>query len=622
MAKTIRLTMAQALVKFLDNQYFESDGVENKFVNGMFGIFGHGCVTGVGEALEFEDHNLTFYQGKNEQSMALAAVAYAKQKKRKEIIPCLTSVGPGALNMVTACGCATANRIPLLCLPGDTFACRQPDPVLQQAEIFSSIGSTVNDAFAAVTHYFDRINRPEQLMSAAINAMRVLTDPVDTGAVCLAIPQDVESEAYDYPEYFFRKRVWHNDRRALTDEQVARAVEIIKSSKRPFMVCGGGVVYSEAGDAFREFAEKHHIPFGETQAGKSSVAWDHPYNMGGMGVTGTKSANVIARQADLIFGIGTRFSDFTTSSKWLFQNPDVKFLNLNVAPFDAYKMDGEGILGDARTGLQQISAALGDWKADIDDEIKAAKAEWTAIVDELQKNENPNGLSQVRAIAEINNFMRDHDIVVCAAGSMPGDLQRMWRPGKPGTYHVEYGFSNMGYDLNGALGVKMAVSDDDEVYAMVGDGGYLMLNAEVHTMVQDNQKVNIMVLDNQGWGCIEDLQNEHGGNSYGTVFLSRKNKGDKKLEGERIMVDFAKNGESLGCKGYTCTTVEELRAALKDARENQTRPCLFDIKVVPKTMTQGYESWWRVGVAEVSKSEAVLEARKELEKYIAEARAY
>ncbi|MGI6076810.1 MAG: 3D-(3,5/4)-trihydroxycyclohexane-1,2-dione acylhydrolase (decyclizing) [Fastidiosipilaceae bacterium] len=622
MTKTIRLTMAQALLKFLDNQYFESDGVENKFVNGMFGIFGHGCVTGVGEALEYEDHNLTFYQGKNEQSMALAAVGFAKQKKRKEIIPCLSSVGPGAINMVTACGCATANRIPLLVLPGDTFATRQPDPVLQQAEIFSSVGTTVNDAFRAVTHYFDRINRPEQLMTAAINAMRVLTDPVDTGAVCLALPQDVESEAYDYPEYFFRKRVWHNDRRYLTQAQVDRAVEVIKASKKPFMVLGGGVVYSEAGEAFKAFAERHNIPFGETQAGKGTVAWDHEYNLGGVGVTGTKAANLIARDADLIFGVGTRFSDFTTSSKWLYQNPDVRFLTLNVAPFDAFKMDAEGILGDARCGLEQISETLGDWKADYGDEIAERKAEWNAIVDSFYEEEHADGLSQRRAVAEINKFMTDDDIVVCAAGSLPGDLQRMWRPGKPGTYHVEYGFSNMGYDLNGALGVKLAAEENQDVYAMVGDGGYIMLNAEIHTMVQEQAKVNIMVLDNQGWGCIEDLQNEHGGNSYGTVFLSRNKPGDQALLGERMMVDFAKNGESLGCKGYTCTTVEELRVALQDSRDNQTGPCVFDVKVVPKTMTQGYNSWWRVGVAEVSKSPEVREARKVLDKYVSEARVY
>lgn len=622
MAETIRLTMAQALVKFLDNQYFESDGVENKFVNGMFGIFGHGCVTGVGEALEYEDHSLTFYQGKNEQSMALAAMAFAKQKKRKEIIPCLTSIGPGAMNMVTACGCATANRIPLLVLPGDTFACRQPDPVLQQAEIFSSVGTTVNDAFRAVTHYFDRINRPEQLMSAAINAMRVLTDPADTGAVCLAIPQDVEAEAYDYPAYFFRKRVWHNDRRALTEDQVKRAVEIIRTSKKPFMICGGGVVYSEAGEAFRDFAERHNIPFGETQAGKGTVAWNHAYNLGGVGVTGTKAANVIAREADLVFGIGTRFSDFTTSSKWLYQHPGVQFLTLNVAPFDAFKMDAIGILGDARTGLEQISAALGDWKAGYTDEISAAKAEWDAIVDAAAEETHTEGLSQVRAVMEINRFMGADDVVVCAAGSLPGDLQRLWRPGNPGSYHVEYGFSNMGYDLNGALGAKMAVGDDREVYAMVGDGGYIMLNAEIHTMVQDRRKVNIMVFDNQGWGCIENLQNGHGGNSYGTVFLDRKNKGDKKLEGDRMMVDFAMNGESLGCKGYHCSTVEELRNALQDARDNQDRPCVFDIKVVPGTMSPGYESWWRVGVAAVSRSAEVRAARTELDKYVSEVRVY
>ena len=388
------------------------------------------------------------------------------------------------------------------------------------------------------------------------------------------------------------------------------------------MVLGGGVVYSEAGEAFKAFAERHNIPFGETQAGKGTVAWDHEYKLGGVGVTGTKAANLIARDADLIFGVGTRFSDFTTSSKWLYQNPDVRFLTLNVAPFDAFKMDAEGILGDARCGLEQISETLGDWKADYGDEIAERKAEWNAIVDSFYEEEHADGLSQRRAVAEINKFMTDDDIVVCAAGSLPGDLQRMWRPGKPGTYHVEYGFSNMGYDLNGALGVKLAAEENQDVYAMVGDGGYIMLNAEIHTMVQEQAKVNIMVLDNQGWGCIEDLQNEHGGNSYGTVFLSRNKPGDQALLGERMMVDFAKNGESLGCKGYTCTTVEELRVALQDSRDNQTGPCVFDVKVVPKTMTQGYNSWWRVGVAEVSKSPEVREARKVLDKYVSEARVY
>lgn len=619
MSERIRLTMAQALLRFLDNQYVEQDGVENKFVKGIFGIFGHGCVTGVGEALEFCEHGLRFYQGKNEQAMALAAMAFAKQKKRKEIIPCVSSIGPGATNMVTAAACATANRIPLLLLPGDTFACRQPDPVLQQAEIFSSVGATVNDAFKAVCHYFDRINRPEQLMSAAINAMRVLTDPADTGAVCLAMPQDVEAEAYDYPAYFFAKRVWHLDRRALSAAQVERGLERIRAAKRPLLVLGGGVKYSEAGEAFRRFAERHGIPFGETQAGKGLIAWDHPYNLGGIGVTGTSAANHIGAKADLVIGVGTRFSDFTTSSKWLFQNPDVRFLTLNICPFDAYKMDAEALIGDARAGLEALDAALGDWRADLDAEIAAEKAAWDAEVERLGHLMPDEGLSQTTAVYAINAFMRPQDIVVCAAGSLPGDLQRMWRPGDSESYHVEYGYSNMGYDLNGALGAKMA-RPESEVFAMVGDGGYLMLNSEVYTAVQENLKINICLFDNYGWGCIENLQNSHGGNSYGTQFTSRDPQRGT-LTAPHKPVDFAMNAESLGCKAYRVRTLAELQAALEDSR-SQTLPVLFDIKVLPGSMSDGYASWWRVGVAEVSEGEAVRAAYKDSRAHIAQTRDY
>jgi len=619
MTKRIRLTMAQALLTFLDNQYVEQDGVETKFVNGIFGIFGHGCVTGVGEALEFMEHNLKFYQGKNEQGMALAAMAYAKQMNRKSIIACVSSIGPGATNMVTAAACASANRIPLLVIPGDTFACRQPDPVLQQVEIFSSLGTTVNDAFKAVCRYFDRLTRPEQLMSAAMNAMRVLTDPADTGAVCLALPQDVEAEAYDYPEYFFARRVWHMDRRPLTVSQMQRAVELIKSSKKPMLVCGGGVRYSGAEKVFAEFAEKHNIPFGETQAGKGMVAWDHKMNLGGLGVTGTSAANKIGSGTDLVIGVGTRFSDFTTGSKWIFQNPDVKFLSLNICPFDAYKMNGEAIIGDARDGLAAIDAALDGYKTGYIDEFSKAKKEWDDTVDELYKEEVPDGLSQVLVVGEINKFARAQDIVVCAAGSLPGDLQRVWRPGNPGSYHVEYGYSNMGYDLNGALGVKIA-SPESEVFAMVGDGGYLMLNSEVYTMVQEHLKVNICLFDNQGWGCIENLQNANGGHSFGTVFTSRDQKTGR-LTAPNIPVDFAMNAESLGCKGYRISTLQELRDALEDSKKANV-PVLFDIKVVPGSMTHGYESWWRVGIAEVSNSASVEDACKKMHDHIDQARDY
>ncbi len=611
--KRERLTMSQALVKFLDNQYVEFDGVETKFVSGIFGIFGHGCVVGVGQALEQGGHNLRFYQGKNEQNMALAAVAYAKQMDRRAIIPCVSSIGPGATNMVTACGCATANRIPLLVLPGDTFACRQPDPVLQQAEFFDNYGRTVTDAFRGVCHYFDRIERPEQLMTACINAMRVLTDPADTGAVCLAMPQDVEGEAYDYPEHFLQKRVWHIDRRPIALTQLERAVKLIKSAKKPIIVCGGGVRYSAAEEELLRLAVAHNIPITETQAGKGIIDWKHPLNLGGIGVTGGKAANVIARDADLIIGVGTRFTDFTTSSKWLF-NENRKVLGINICPFDAYKMDAEAVTADAREAIVAIDEALGDYKTAYAGEIAAAKTEWDAIVDEFYTKELDGGLSQTRALGIINEFMAESDIALGSAGSLPGDMQRLFRPGSRGTYHMEYGYSNMGYEINGALGAKLA-QPDREVYTFCGDGSFLMGHSELYTSLQEGLKINVCVFDNLGWGCIENLQNNQGTDTFGTVFRAR-NPVTGMLDGEDMTVDFAKIAEGYGAKGYSIHNSEELKAALEDAKK-QTKSVVFDIKVMPKTMTPGFESWWRVGVAEVSKSATVAAAYKDMQENIA-----
>lgn len=606
--------MSQALVKFLDNQYIECDGVETKFVNGIFGIFGHGCVVGVGQALEQGGHNLKFYQGKNEQNMALAAVAYAKQMDRKAIIPCVSSIGPGATNMVTACGCATANRIPLLVLPGDTFACRQPDPVLQQAEFFDNYGRTVTDAFKGVCHYFDRISRPEQLMTACLNAMRVLTDPADTGAVCLAMPQDVEGEAYDYPEHFLAKRVWHMDRRPISASQLERATKLIKSAKKPIIVCGGGVRYSEAEKELQEFAEKYNIPIGETQAGKGIIDWKHPLNLGGIGVTGGKAANVIARDADLVIGVGTRFSDFTTSSKWLF-NENRKVLGINVCPFDAYKMDAEAIIADAKEAIMALIQSCDGYKSVYTDEIAKAKAEWDAIVDEYYSTELEGGLNQTLALGIINEFMDDDAIALGSAGSLPGDMQRLFRPKDRGTYHMEYGYSNMGYEVNGALGAKLA-KPKSEVYTFCGDGSFLMGHSELYTALQEGLKINVCLFDNMGWGCIENLQNNQGTDTFGTIFRAR-NPVTGMLDGAEIDPDFAKIAEGYGAKGYTCRTSDELRAALEDAKK-QTVSCLFDIKVLPKTMTPGFESWWRVGVAEVSKSETVAAAYEDMQAHIKE----
>lgn len=608
-----RLTMSQALVKFLDNQYIEIDGVETKFVSGMFGIFGHGCVVGVGQALEQGGHNLKFYQGKNEQNMALAAVAYAKQMDRKAIIPCVSSIGPGATNMVTACGCATANRIPLLVLPGDTFACRQPDPVLQQAEFFDNYGRTVTDAFKGVCHYFDRIIRPEQLMTACLNAMRVLTDPADTGAVCLAMPQDVEGEAYDYPEHFLQKRVWHIDRRPISRSQLDRAVELIKSAKKPIIICGGGVRYSGAEKELLTLAEQCNIPITETQAGKGLISWKHPLNLGGIGVTGGKAANVIGRDADLVIGVGTRFSDFTTSSKWLF-NENRKVLGINICPFDAYKMDAEAIIADAREAVSAISAELKGYKTAYTTEIESAKTEWDAIVDDYYSKELEGGLNQTLALGIINEFMGEEDIALGSAGSLPGDMQRLFRAKARGTYHMEYGYSNMGYEVNGALGAKLA-KPDAEVYTFCGDGSFLMGHSELYTALQEGLKINVCLFDNLGWGCIENLQNNQGTETFGTVFRARNPKTGM-LDGAEMNVDFAKIAEGYGAKGYTCRTSDELRAALEDAKK-QTKACVFDIKVLPKTMTPGFESWWRVGVAEVSKSETVAAAYKDMQENIA-----
>ena len=615
--KTIKLTMAQALVRFLDQQYVELDGVEHKFVNNIFGVFGHGCVVGVGQALQQGGHSIRFLQGKNEQNMALAATAFAKQKNRLEIIPCVSSIGPGAMNMVTAAGCATANRIPLLLLPGDTFACRQPDPVLQQAEFFNSFGQTVTDAFRGVCHYFDRIERPEQLMTAAIHALRVLTDPADTGAVCLAMPQDVEGEAYDYPASFFRKRVWHQDRRMPTPAQVERAAALLRAAKRPLVIAGGGVRYSYAHDALKAFCESTGIPFAETQAGKSVLPWNHPLNLGGIGVTGGKAANVIGRDADVILAVGTRLSDFTTSSKWLFRE-DARFITLNICPFDTVKMDAEPLLCDAREGLSALTEALRGYRYENGAAAEAAIKEWNAIVDSWYAAPG-HPLSQTRALGIINEFMKPGDVAVGSAGSLPGDMQRLFRPTGRDCYHMEYGFSNMGYEPNGALGVKLACPDS-EVYTFFGDGTYLMAHSELVTCVQERLRVHFCLFDNSGWGCIENLQNNQGSDTFGTVFRFR-NPETGELDGSILPLDFAKSAEGYGLKTYSIHTEEELKAALADAL-TQPLPVLYDIKVDPHSMTPGYESWWRVGVAEVSTQPRVQAAYEDLTAHISETRKY
>ncbi|HHW31748.1 MAG TPA: 3D-(3,5/4)-trihydroxycyclohexane-1,2-dione acylhydrolase (decyclizing) [Clostridiaceae bacterium] len=643
--KTIRLTMAQALVKFLDNQYIEFDGVESKFVKGVFILFGHGNVLGIGQALEQDSGGLVVHQGRNEQGMAHAAIGFAKQNHRRQIYACTSSVGPGAANMVTAAATATANRIPVLFLPGDTYASRQPDPVLQQIEHFHNLNITTNDAFKAVSKYWDRINRPEQLMTAMINAMRVLTDPADTGAVTIALPQDVQGEAYDYPVDFFRKRVHRIERRLPTKEMIKDAVELIKTKKKPILICGGGVRYSEAAEVFKTFAEKFNIPFGETQAGKSAIAWNHYLNLGGIGTTGNYAANMIARQADLVIGVGTRYTDFTTSSKWLFQNPDVDFININVAEFDAYKLDAVKIVADAKAGLEALMERLDEigYKSEYSTEIEEAKNKWAAELERLFTLKYTGNdfkpevaghidhvlgefakltgscLTQTRVLGILDEMLDEDSIVVGSSGSLPGDMQRMWRSKKPNTYHMEYGYSCMGYEVNAALGVKLA-RPESEVYSLVGDGSYMMLHSELPTSIQEGKKINVILFDNISFGCINNLQMGHGMGNFGTEFRYR-NPETGKLDGDLMVIDFAKNAESYGCKTYKVRTEEELRAALEDAKK-QTVSTLLDIKVLPKTMTHDYESWWRVGNAEVAEKENIIKANQKMKEELSKARKY
>ena len=610
--KTIRLTMAQALLRFLDNQYLEADGVEHKFVAGVFGIFGHGNVVGLGEALAEGGTGLTYYQGHNEQGMAHAAIGFAKQSRRRRIMAVTSSIGPGALNMVTAAGTATVNRIPLLLLPGDTFACRQPDPVLQQVEQFGDLTVTANDAFKPVSRYWDRISRPEQLMSAGLNAMRVLTDPAETGAVTLALPQDVQGEAYDYPLEFLERRVHHLLRRPPTAGEVERAAALLQASRRPLVICGGGVRYSEAGRALAAFCEKLHLPFAETQAGKGVLRWDHPCNLGGIGVTGGLAANRLAREADLVIGVGTRFGDFTTASKWLFQEPGVKFLAINPNPFDAAKLNAHAVVADAREALAALTRTLvkAGYTSAWGERIEGARAGWRAEVDRLYSEEDPQGLSQVRCLGELNEKLLPKDaVVVAASGSLPGDLQRVWRPRAEDSYHMEYGFSCMGYEIAAALGAKMA-DPTRQVFALVGDGSYVMLHSELLTSLMEGLPIHVVVFDNHGFQCIDNLQVSQGIRKFGNDWRYR-DKATGGLTGEVLPIDFAKHGESLGARGYSVTGLEGLRRAVRGALRSE-RSTVIDVKVTMKSMTGGYESWWRVGTAEVSANPKVEEAARRM----------
>ncbi len=639
--KTVRLTMAQALVRFLENQYIAYDDAEHPFVEGVIMLPGHGNVVGLGQALRQETRRLKVWQGKNEQGMAHTAVAFAKQMKRKKIIAVTSSVGPGAANMVTAAATATANNIPVLILPGDVYACRQPDPVLQQIEQTYDLSLSTNDAFRPVCRYWDRIVRPEQLMSALLSAFRVLTDPANTGAVCLAIPQDVEGEAYDYPESFFKKRVHRLARRLPEAEALREAAEVIRKAQKPLLICGGGVRYSEAHEEFRTFAEKTGIPFAETQAGKSAVLYDHPLNLGGIGVTGCSAANEIAREADVVIGVGTRYTDFTTASKWLFRE-DAKFVNINVSEFQALKLEAVPVVADAKRALPALMSALDGYRPSYTDEIKTARDRWFKELDRLHRiaygagyvpevNDANAGsadrfakdldasLTQTAVLGCINFEIAPEDVVIGSAGSLPGDMQRMWCARGEDTYNMEYGYSCMGYEISGALGVKYAIGDRD-VYAMVGDGSFLMLHSELLTAVQEHQKINVCLFNNASFGCINNLQVGHGNDTLCTELRFRGEDGEH--SGSFMPVDFAKIAEGYGCRAFTVRSLEELRAAMAEAKKIEGVPVLFDIRVLPKSMTDGYGSWWRVGDTEVSENPRNLVAYEEHLAHMKQARAY
>lgn len=643
--QTVKLTVAQALIRFLDNQYLEVDGKEIKFVKGIAAIFGHGNVLGIGQALAQNAGGLTLYQGRNEQGMAHLAIGFAKQHKRQQIIACTSSVGPGAANMITAAATATANRIPLLLLPGDVFATRQPDPVLQQIEQPYDLSISTNDAFKAVSKYWDRVQRPEQLMTACINAMRVLTDPAETGAVTLALPQDVQAESYDFPISFLQKRVHRLERTLPTAAMLADAVNLISLAKKPLIICGGGVRYSQAGRSLQFFAEKWGIPFAETQAGRSAVISSHPLNVGGVGETGCLAANRLAKEADLIIGIGTRYTDFTTSSKWLFQNPTVRFLNINIARFDSYKLDGVQVTADAKQTLDLLLDQIPiGYQTEWGNQIEQAKADLTEELARLQAvryNENftpevddqldrqtvypefigltQSCLAQSQVLGVINQVIDSNAVIVAAAGSLPGDLQRTWQTTSEDSYHLEYGYSCMGYEVSAAVGVKIA-QPEREVYALVGDGSYLMAHSELITSIQEQKKINVLLFDNMANGCINNLQIGNGMESFGTEFRFRDHTTNQ-LSGGLIPVDFAMNAAAYGCKTYKVTNEEELRYALADAKK-QSVSTLIDIKVLPKTMAHGYGCWWHVGVAEVSESEKIQQARQRSEQNLALARKY
>ncbi len=605
--KTKRLTMAQAIILFLKNQYAERDGRAQPFFAGVWGIFGHGNVAGIGQALQ-QNPDFRYYLVRNEQAAVHLAAAFAKMNNRLRAFACTSSICPGATNMVTGAAMATINRLPVLLLPGDIFARRNVAPVLQQLEQPYSQDISVNDAFKPVSRYWDRLNRPEQIITALPEALLVLTSPADTCAVPLALPQDVQAQAYDYPAALFDERVWHIPRARPDAAQVRRAVEMVRASKQPLIVAGGGVMYSEANDALQKFAEQCGIPVGETMAGKGALRYDHPLSLGAIGVTGTFAANILAREADLVIGIGTRYSDFTTASKTAFQNPAVRFINLNVAEFDAHKHAGVALTGDARATLEELSAAVGDYHTSAEYTARAAalNQQWDAEVNRLYNLKHGPPISQGQVIGAINEIARPQDVIVNAAGAAPGDLHKLWRARDPKSFHLEYGYSTMGYELAAGIGVKLA-APEREVYVLIGDGSFLMMPQEIVTAIQENVKLNVVLVNNHGFQSIGGLSASLGSGGFGTRYKYR-DPVTGQLSGENLPVDFAAIARGLGAHVIEANDLAALQAALADARA-QTRTTVIIVETDPEARVPGYESWWDVAVAETSEIASVQAAR-------------
>ncbi|WP_224372828.1 3D-(3,5/4)-trihydroxycyclohexane-1,2-dione acylhydrolase (decyclizing) [Hyalangium versicolor] len=607
MAQTVRMTLAQAVVRFLEAQRVSRDGEVHRFFRGVFGIFGHGNVTGIGQALE-EYEGLPYFQPKNEQAMVHSAIAYAKSRRRLSTFACTSSIGPGATNMVTGAATATINRLPVLLLPGDIFANRVPQPVLQQLEFPQSMDVSVNDCFRPVSRYWDRIQRPEQIFHALPEAMRVLADPAETGAVTLCLPQDVQSEAFDCPVSFLQERVHLVERRPCARERIEEAAALLRRARRPFIVAGGGVHYAAAEEALRRFCDATGIPVGVSQAGMGALPDAHGACLGAVGVTGTGAANRIAREADVVLTVGTRLSDFTTASKTQFQAEGVRFIAINVNAFDAAKHGAVPLVADARLVLEELGKVLEGWRvpASYGAEIVKAREEWAKTCEELTRS--PDGrLTQAEVIRVLNDEAGPGSTIVHAAGGIPGDIHKLWRSKEADDYHSEYGYSCMGYEVAGALGVKLA-HPEREVYALLGDGSYLMLSQELLTSIQEGAKITLVLLDNHGYQCIHNLQRGSGSRGFGNEFRSRRG---GRLEGEPLAVDFVQNAQSLGARTFTAKTAADLSRALRDARATPTS-CLIYIPLESSAGLPG-TSWWDVPIAEVSPSSSVQEKRQAYE---------